>query len=71
MLLFRSQKAADEKVNSTDCVIRSLPQGPNEMFQVLLQVSKQERTSVWDLWVDNGRNMLNTQKIQKINANVQ
>lgn len=40
LLLWRLQEAADEQVNSADCVVRPFTQGSDKMFHVLSQVSK-------------------------------
>lgn len=40
LLLVEFQEAADEQVNSADCVVRPLTQGSDKMLQVLAQVTK-------------------------------
>lgn len=55
------QETVDKKVNSDDWVICPLTQTSDKMIQILSQVTKQKSTRVLDLWLDDGRDRLETQ----------
>ena len=61
LLLFGFQEAADEQVNSADCIVCPFTQGSDKMFHVLSQVSKQKCTWVRYWRLDDGRDGLETQ----------